>query len=134
LGHSEITKSVQDEILPLGKNCFRHESTLRHSLTRLDGLWASSRAGLRGGDARELLKAREAAALIASGRWIYEAALSRTETRGLHRRIDHRESDPSQLHRIRVGGFDQVWTDTAPIADTSMHKSAEHKQPAGAAS
>jgi succinate dehydrogenase/fumarate reductase flavoprotein subunit len=113
---ADIVKGVQQEILPLDKNCFRHEATLRNSLTSLETLWAAARGGLRGADARELFKAREAAALAATGRWIYEAALRRPETRGLHRRSDHRSLDPAQLHQSRVGGLDRIWSRTEPLS------------------
>jgi succinate dehydrogenase/fumarate reductase flavoprotein subunit len=38
----------------------------------------------------------------------------RTETRGMHKRIDHPELDPAQQHRRLVGGLDRVWTGLDP--------------------
>ncbi|MGC4071959.1 MAG: FAD-binding protein [Nibricoccus sp.] len=116
VAHREIVQGVQNEILPLDKNCFRREGALRSSLQNLDDLWASSRAGLTGGDARELFKSREAAALVATGRWINHAALTRTETRGLHRRSDYTTADSAQLHQTRIGGLDQLWTRSEPLS------------------
>jgi succinate dehydrogenase/fumarate reductase flavoprotein subunit len=112
----DVVGSVQNEILPLDKNCFRQDGALRSSLQRLDALWSASGETLRGGDAREFYKAREAAALIATGRWINHAALSRTETRGMHRRSDYTASDSSQLHQTRIGGLGQLWTRTEPLS------------------
>jgi succinate dehydrogenase/fumarate reductase flavoprotein subunit len=54
-------------------------------------------------------RAREAAALIACGRWSWAAALARTESRGLHQRVDFPGSDPAQAHRLVVGGLGKVW-------------------------
>jgi len=39
---------------------------------------------------------------------MYRAALSRTETRGMHRRDDFPKQDPAQHHRLIVSGLDTI--------------------------
>ena len=55
------------------------------------------------------MRAREAAAMLATSRWMYRSALQRTETRGMHRRREHAALDPHQRHRLVSGGLDEVW-------------------------
>ncbi|WP_418647871.1 FAD-binding protein [Thauera butanivorans] len=111
-----VGAGVQAEILPISKNVFRSLDSLRDSLAALDGLWDSARAGLQGGgDLREVLKAREAASMLAGARWIYRSAQARTETRGLHRLADHPGTDPAQQDHIVVGGVDDVVLRRAPL-------------------
>ncbi|MDR2689837.1 MAG: FAD-binding protein [Azoarcus sp.] len=106
-GREAITR-VQAEILPLEKNFFRDGTVMTAALERLDALWTAAREGLAAEDARALLKAREAAALTASARWIYRSALARTESRGLHRRTDHPQEDPAQTHHLALEGVDRI--------------------------
>jgi len=54
---------------------------MENSLARLDASWAVLSAHMRGGGA-EAIRAREAAALIATSRWVYRSALARAESRG----------------------------------------------------
>ena len=42
--------------------------------------------------------------LVEVARVLVAAALARTETRGTHARVDHPSTDPSQAHRLVVGG------------------------------
>ncbi len=114
----DVVKTVQEEILPLDKTCFRRDATLRTSLAVLDRTWSASRDHLHAVKPTELYKAREAAALVATARWVNEAALVRRESRGLHRRSDHPDTDSAQLHEIHVGGLDAVWTRTLPLTVT----------------
>ena len=60
-------------------------------------------------NAQEAVRAREAAAMLATSRWMYRSALQRTETRGMHRRKEHAAIDPAQQHRLVSGGLDEVW-------------------------
>ena len=102
---------VKDELLPIERNFFRTEQTLTHSLARLDAAWSDMQIQpqCRGLAA---LRAREAAALTASARWSYRAALYRNESRGMHRRLDAPKRDASfdgsitlsQLDVIRIVG------------------------------
>jgi len=112
-----VTKLVQDEVHPYDKNYFRTEAGLDASLANLDELWTRVEAGLRGGDgypprgeqsATALFRAREAAAMVAHARWMYNAARERNETRGMHKRADHPELDPAQRQRRLVHGLAEV--------------------------
>jgi succinate dehydrogenase/fumarate reductase flavoprotein subunit len=117
LNEGLIKKLVQDEVFPYDKNYFRSEPALNQSLAKLDDLWTRVEGGLRGGDgyppygeasANALFRAREAAAMVATSRWMYNAARERTETRGMAKRADHPELDPAQQQRRVVSGLDTV--------------------------
>jgi succinate dehydrogenase/fumarate reductase flavoprotein subunit len=116
VGWQEITQAVQDEILPYKKNYFRTSQQLTSSLAALNQAWSASQHDLRftEGDA---VHAREAAGMAAVGRWMYTSALARTETRGMHKRVDvDAKSDPAQRRRLLVGGLDELWTRPDPVA------------------
>jgi succinate dehydrogenase/fumarate reductase flavoprotein subunit len=104
-----LIKSVQDEVFPTQKNYFRTGERLTCSLERLDQLWAEVRASDTSG-VDQVLKIREAVAMLATARWMYRSALVRTETRGMHRREDYAQTDASQHHYLTVGGLDDIWT------------------------
>jgi len=111
----DVTAVVGTEIHDYDRNLFRTAAKLRRSLSTLEGLWDEVRAGLH--DAPEdPLRAREAAAMVASGRWAWEAALARHESRGLHQREDAPWTDPLQASRRLVGGLDSVWTQPQAMA------------------
>lgn len=123
LTHELVTSAVQSEVHPYDKNYFRSEAALRRSLENLDDLWARVESGLRGGDgyppygedsATALFRARESAAMVATARWMYNAARERTETRGMAKRADHPELDPAQQQRRLVGGLDDIWNGLDP--------------------
>ena len=102
-----IIKAVQDEVFPLGVNYFRTHTALSTALERLDSLWNSiSSATAR--DENEALQLRQAQAMAATARFMYRAALSRTETRGMHRREDFPRQDPAQHHRLVISGLDRM--------------------------
>jgi succinate dehydrogenase/fumarate reductase flavoprotein subunit len=104
-----VIRQFSREFNDYDKNIFRSETGLRTSLSILDDLWRTVRDHATGTD-RDAVKAREAAALVAVGRWVKESAFRRRETRGMHWRTDHPEADPAWTHRITVGGLDAVWT------------------------
>jgi succinate dehydrogenase/fumarate reductase flavoprotein subunit len=105
----EVVRAVQAEVFPYERNWFREGDALRDSLSRLDALWERLRTSAPAATATEAVRAREAAALLATSRWMYRSALQRTETRGMHRRREHGTLDPSQRHRLLSGGLDEVW-------------------------
>ncbi|WP_213878604.1 FAD-binding protein [Pseudomonas sp. dw_358] len=105
---AEITQRVQDEMLPLDKNYFRTGEKLQRSLAALDTLWDE----VREQPGADPVRSREAAALAATARWCYRAALERKESRGLHQRSDLPHSRDELAHSMTVGGLDRVWVDT----------------------
>lgn len=113
LSADEVVGEVQRRALAYDINYLRHADRLTPALDELDALWRRTRAGLaeRG---EGLFRAREAAAMLAHSRWMYHAALQRTESRGMHRRFDHPDQDPGQQHRLITGGLDEVWTRPEP--------------------
>lgn len=106
---------MQAEVKPYDINLFRTDKGLTSSLGRLDELWKDQRS-------REIqrtpegVKAREAEAMTATARWMYNSALARTETRGMHKREDFKGTDQEQHHRLISGGLDQVWVKTEAVA------------------
>jgi succinate dehydrogenase/fumarate reductase flavoprotein subunit len=104
---AEILQTVRAEMLPLQGNFFRSEDALTRSLARLDAAWAALRRHLPE-DGRAAVKSREAAALTATGRWAYRSALARGESRGMHRRVDLPDTDPTQVCAYVVTGLDRV--------------------------
>jgi succinate dehydrogenase/fumarate reductase flavoprotein subunit len=113
LDPAALIARVQDEVFPTQKNYFRSQDRLQNALSRLDRLWDETRAA----DAAApdcAVKTREAVAMLATARWMYRSALARTETRGMHRREDHAQTDPRQHHYLTAGGLDEVWTTTRP--------------------
>lgn len=109
--HRDVVAAVQREVLPYDKNYLRHGDILADALGALDSTWRRVRASLRGTGA-DAVRARQAAAMTAHARWMYTAALARTETRGMAKRLDFPEQDPAQHHRLVTGGLDQVWIRT----------------------
>lgn len=100
--------AVQAEVFPYDKNYFRTGAVLNESLERLDGLWRR----LRASDAaapEQLVRAREAAAMVATARWMYASGRARHETRGMHKREDFPALDGDQRHYLASGGLDEVW-------------------------
>jgi succinate dehydrogenase/fumarate reductase flavoprotein subunit len=106
---NEVVRAVQAEVFPYERNWFREGGALHDSLARLDALWVRLRASAPAASATDAVRAREAAAMLATARWMYRSALQRTETRGMHRRKEHGALDPAQRHRLQSGGLDEVW-------------------------
>ncbi|UDY23049.1 FAD-dependent oxidoreductase [Nocardioides sp. Kera G14] len=108
LDYREVVTQVQRLVLPYDLNYLRHPDKLVPALATLDATWEEARAGLTG-TGESIFRSREAAAMVAHARWMYTAALARTETRGMHRRLDRPDLDPAQQHRLLVGGLDDLW-------------------------
>ncbi|UFN47702.1 FAD-binding protein [Roseomonas sp. OT10] len=106
---ASLREAVRGEMLPYDKALFRTGAALERSRAVLEEGWSELRdhAAARGHDQ---LRAREAAALLATARWCVAAALARGESRGLHQREDRPEQDPAQAGRRLVGGLQEVWT------------------------
>jgi succinate dehydrogenase/fumarate reductase flavoprotein subunit len=102
-----IIKAVQDEVFPLGINYFRTHAAISASLERLDRLWESISSATAAEDG-QALPLRQAQAMTATARFMYRAALARTETRGMHRRDDFPKQDPGQHHRLIVSGLNTI--------------------------
>ncbi|MFE3541946.1 FAD-binding protein [Nocardia sp. NPDC059177] len=99
---------VQEHTLPLRRSYRRSAGSLGDSIAELDAMWPGAQFEL-GGLGAEQLRARQAAALLAVARWAGYSALVRTETRGIHRRIDHPHLGADWRVRLRCGGLDEVW-------------------------
>lgn len=110
---AEIAAGAQAETLPIDRSAFRSDSGLRGSLTRLEALWDAAVGG-RGGDGADAVRSREAAGMLATARWATRTALDRTETRGMHTRTDHPDTDPAQTRRLLSGGLDRIWVRPDP--------------------
>ena len=106
-GHREVVDAVQREVLPYDKN-LRDGSRPEPALAELDHVGAQARESLFG-TARDAVRARQAAAMVAHARWMYTAAPARTEARGMHTRADFPRQDPGQHHRLLTGGLDEPW-------------------------
>jgi succinate dehydrogenase/fumarate reductase flavoprotein subunit len=100
---ADIVRVVREEMLPLERNFFRRADTLQQSLGRLDAAWSDL-----GRQARTEGLAREAAAMIATSRWAYASALARSESRGMHRRLDAPSFDPNFTCAFEAAGLDRV--------------------------
>jgi succinate dehydrogenase/fumarate reductase flavoprotein subunit len=106
LSAREVVPFVQGETLPLDVNFFRTEARTAIAIDRLDAAWDDIRAGLAG-EGRDKVRAREAAAMTATARFIWAAAAQRPESRGMHRRSDRPELDPALARRVHVTGVDR---------------------------
>jgi succinate dehydrogenase/fumarate reductase flavoprotein subunit len=94
--------------LPLRRSYWRSAGSLRDSIGELDGMWPGAEFDL-GGSGVDLLRARQAAALLAVARWTKYSALMRTESRGMHRRTDHPGASDTWRMRLISGGVRSVW-------------------------
>lgn len=113
-----VVEAVQAEVFPYDRNYFRSQSRLISSLEKLDSLWQEvQNAGQdAGSDPTQVVQTREAAAMVATARWMYRSAIERRETRGMHKHTDYPQLDPTQQHHLMSGGLDQVWVKSQPIA------------------
>lgn len=111
VGYRDVVAEVRRQVLPYEINYLRHASRLEPALRVLHEVWARRGEPATG---EEQFRAREAAAMLAHARWMYHAALQRTESRGMHRRFDYTELDPGQQHRLITGGLDELWSRPEP--------------------
>ncbi|RCJ20027.1 pyridine nucleotide-disulfide oxidoreductase [Nostoc sp. ATCC 43529] len=122
----EVIQAVQGEVFPYEKNLFRTEQGLTESLARLNHLWQEIRTSQVTSN-QELIRAREAAAMVATARWMYSSAIERKETRGMHKHLDYPEQDPNQQHYLISGGLDRVWVKTQPLNTTTKAEILQSK-------
>ncbi|MFZ2178584.1 MAG: pyridine nucleotide-disulfide oxidoreductase, partial [Rhodococcus sp. (in: high G+C Gram-positive bacteria)] len=115
-----VVAAAQAELIPFEKNYLRHGVRVRGALDELESLWTALSLGLGGGDGDERVRARQAAAITAVGRWMYHSTLARTETRGMSKRADFPELDPAQHHHVLTGGLDVVWTRPGAVKDAPL--------------
>ncbi|WP_437626045.1 FAD-dependent oxidoreductase [Sorangium sp. So ce1151] len=125
LGAREVIDLVQQEMLPLDKNLFRRGDQLEASVERLEGAWRDASAHLRAAGVAQV-RAREAAALLATARFCYRSALARAESRGLHQRTDLPDTDPEQAHCLTTGGLSSIWVAPRRLPDQRL-SSAPHQ-------
>jgi succinate dehydrogenase/fumarate reductase flavoprotein subunit len=116
LDTESVVSGVQGEVFPYDKNLFRSRRGLTASLEQLEALWRGVQGPAQSGiqapaqrGVRDVIRRREAAAMVATARWMYSSALERTETRGMHKHMEHPGLDPAQQRRLVSGGLDEVW-------------------------
>lgn len=107
IDNSTIVSAVQKEVFPLEINYFRSVPILEASLARVNALWPAVN-GSPGDTLQEAVRAREAAAMVATARWMYTAALTRRESRGMHSLKEYPNQDPAQRHRLTISGVDHI--------------------------
>jgi len=107
LDANEVIRHVQAEVMPFDINLFRTEEKLSASLQRLHSIWHEAKTSLKENKGN-IVRVREAAAMLATSRWMYTAALERKETRGMHKRLDFPKIDENQQHRLITSGLDEI--------------------------
>jgi succinate dehydrogenase/fumarate reductase flavoprotein subunit len=128
--HADVIRGVQDEVHPYDKNLFRTQAGLSRSLERLNDLWQEVQTEAPP-DARAAIRAREAAAMVATARWMYATARERTETRGMHKHVEYPQQDPAQHRRLLSGGLDVVWVKpdrTPPLLHREEARAVETRE------
>ena len=108
---AEVVAAVREEMETPAKNMFRNDRQLHASLVRMDGLWSALKT--QAFDTR--WQAREMTAAVATARWCLNAALARTESRGMHYRTDYSEINSAQAHRLTTRGLDHITVGPEPI-------------------
>jgi succinate dehydrogenase/fumarate reductase flavoprotein subunit len=103
-----LVRDVQAEVFPYERNLFRTERGLVESLGRLDSLWSDVQGARPEQLARSVIRGREAAAMLATARWMYATARHRQESRGMHKHQDFPTLDPAQQRRLVTSGLDRV--------------------------
>ncbi|HWA72357.1 MAG TPA: FAD-binding protein [Polyangiaceae bacterium] len=103
-----LVRDVQAEVFPYERNLFRTERGLVDSLGRLDQLWTDVQLARPEQLARSVIRGREAAAMLATARWMYTTARHRQESRGMHKHQDFPDLDPTQQRRLVTSGLDSI--------------------------
>jgi succinate dehydrogenase/fumarate reductase flavoprotein subunit len=111
---ASTVEAVQRETLPLDVSYFRSVTRLRRALANTEALWPAVQGRPEPG-VRGRVRAREAAAMVATARWMHIASLARTETRGMHSLAEHPDPDPTQRHRLVLAGVDRITLRTEEV-------------------
>ena len=111
---ADYIRAVQEEVVPFDRNLFRSEKVLNGSIERLDGLWKDIRNQSILLD-EKAIKAREAMAMAVTARFMYHTAVARTESRGMHKRVDFPQIDEKQYYRLISSGLDQISVRPQPV-------------------
>jgi succinate dehydrogenase/fumarate reductase flavoprotein subunit len=111
----EVIKIARNEAIHYDRNYFRTEQKLVRSLGLLDGLWQTVTGGLHG-EGANVVRAREAAAITATARWSFTAALHRRESRGMHARMDFPALNAAYEQRQVLTGVEKIESSFADIA------------------
>ncbi|MFW0786858.1 FAD-binding protein [Gordonia sp. CPCC 206044] len=112
----DVVAAAQSELLPFDKNFLRSGDRMSSALHELNLLWESISGDRFGApDPLAQVRARQAAAMTAVGRWVYTAALARTESRGMSKREDFPALDDSQRRSQLTGGLDEIWVRPAGV-------------------
>jgi succinate dehydrogenase/fumarate reductase flavoprotein subunit len=80
-----VLSLVQRAMLDYDRVLFRHEKPMRQDLAQLNAAWRDITVSDQ--------PLRELAGMVASARWTLTAALQRTESRGIHQRRDHPDTE-----------------------------------------
>jgi succinate dehydrogenase/fumarate reductase flavoprotein subunit len=100
---------AQASMFPLERNFTRDAVGLTDSLARIDSAFRSFREERRSSsDGRGRRREREAAAMLATARWICSSALERRETRGIHRRRDFPTLTDAPPRSLKLRGVDEI--------------------------
>ena len=103
----DVIESVRAEVIPLDKNYYRNGIGLEASRDRVEAVWRDVRDHLSA-EGLDRVRSREAASIVASGRWSLTAALARQESRGMHRRTDFKSTDNVFTRNIILTGVDSI--------------------------
>lgn len=115
--HRAIRTGVQREMLDASRQLSRRASHLKRSLTTLDTLWSQSAPSPADASLHDLKRDRETQAMLAVARWCTSSALERTESLGMHRRVDEPElKEPVKPYHVLSGGLNEVrsWREEVP--------------------
>lgn len=104
----ELAGIIGQEMNGYRPGLWRSAPSLSASRDRLELAWREI-ADHGYAEGRGLVELRSVAAMAATARWCTLAALTRSESRGLHRREDRPATEPAQGHRLIVGGLEHVW-------------------------
>ncbi|TKC14718.1 FAD-dependent oxidoreductase [Robertmurraya kyonggiensis] len=118
---AEYVRAVQEEVMPYDRNLFRTEHKLAGSINRLDDLWKDIRNGSISIEGNAI-KARESVAMTLTARHMFNAAINRKETRGMHKRIDFPQIDANQHYRLISSGLDEISVRPKPVEQEAILK------------